>query len=530
MNVSDWFTGAKDRAKESLIYAVGGVSIDENDPFEMKYKKFKTYVDDLKRVCDAFQLYVDAMDTLSNTMVCFGDAMAQLHMNTNATSGLPSPMENVTEIFKTIQKDIDDNIRPAAHDVIKEKCIAPVLYILSQVPSIDSKYQQRRSLLIDHDFYKSRLQRETAGGGDSNSDSKLRLQEKVRALSLVQMEIDVSLEEFEEVKDHMLGPELSALIGSMYFFASSIGTMYSQMFPLLPQSSNNFTQLVTESGISSVPPNALNSKYCIGKQQNSFNKVQYLKGVGKFKNFIVEPTLARPEMAGGACGGYELVPSLHERRLHDMLVTAADGITRNENQPMIYDSGKEAHGAGAVGVSSNPLSSAANMLSDNFMGLFGSGANSGATSGTAYLKQAIRTNSPMPQSGTKSHDNSFSGLPIGCSTDAEVSPEEIITKVGPQKHSPTDNESNNNHGNRLDAFGHEESGSVDGFAVGSEEEFHEHEHESHADADENIEDLPEIRPTPPLAPEEAVLMRVTAVFDFESDTPDDLTFEVSVDR
>lgn len=358
MNPSSWFSGAIDATKRQaqgtanyVNYAVGNsAAVNEKDPFEIKYKEFKSYVSDIEQVNQSFQLYMDAIDALSSAFTCLGDSMAKLHRNSTTENGYPSGMENVTEIFRTIQKDIDENVRASVHEVMTEKCVRPIAHILAQVPEIDKKYQRRKVVLSDHDYFKNKLQIESAttnnsynskkgagqgasadGGDGIGSSTSARLQELVRELALTQMEIEGSLEEFETVRTSMLGPELAALVGSLYYFTTSVGCLYSQMFPLLPQSTSNFATLVAKTGISSLPPTVLNAKSTIGTRQSSYNKVQYLKSSGRYKHYIIEPTLARPDVLGGSTGGYDLLPGLHETRLQEMESRAAYAAVDNEN-------------------------------------------------------------------------------------------------------------------------------------------------------------------------------------------------------
>ena len=50
-----------------------------------------------------------------------------------------------------------NNIFPTVHDNIVERCIKPILHILSMVPNIDDLVKERKSVMLDYDFYKEKL-------------------------------------------------------------------------------------------------------------------------------------------------------------------------------------------------------------------------------------------------------------------------------------------------------------------------------------------------------------------------------------
>lgn len=530
MNPSNWFSGAIDATKRQaqgtanyVNYAVGNQPVNDKDPFEIKYKQFKTYVNDVEQVNQSFQLYMDAIDTLSSAFTCLGESMAKLHRNSTTENGYPSGMENVTEIFRTIQKDIDGNVRSAVHDLMTEKCLRPIAHVLAQVPEIDQKYQRRKVVLSDHDYFKNKLQIESAttnnsyhssaqdqspaaGEGQSQaSTTSARLKELARELALTQMEIEGSLEEFELARNSMLGPELSALVGSLYYFSTSVGCLYSQMFPLLPQSTSNFATLVAKSGVSSLPPTVLNAKSTIGTKQASYNKVQYLKSSGRYKHYIIEPTLARPDVLGGSVGGYDLLPGLYETRLREMEHRAAYAAVDNEN---VEDEGthsprpRSEDGSAAESLPNNSSSASLAAAEGLEPGVIAAGVGAGAGAG---LSPCV---SPVPGGGggdAFAVQDAIMGVGGNSSTDTAPSSSFASLAGSGARSSGIDTRS-------------------------PEPQTQEQEPEPETEPEAESESEPEPVPEPLKEAKEdkqegdKVLMRVIALFDFESDEPGDLNF------
>ena len=64
-------------------------------------------------------------------------------------------------------------LRAAVYDSILEKCIKPIIFILNLVPNIDNKVKERKTILLDFDFYKEKLQ--SMHTQLANNASKMRL-------------------------------------------------------------------------------------------------------------------------------------------------------------------------------------------------------------------------------------------------------------------------------------------------------------------------------------------------------------------
>ena len=72
-----------------------------------------------------------------------------------------------------MDKDISTTLRAAVYDSILEKCIKPIIAILNLVPNIDIKVKERKTILLDFDFYKEKLQ--SMHTQLANNTSKMRL-------------------------------------------------------------------------------------------------------------------------------------------------------------------------------------------------------------------------------------------------------------------------------------------------------------------------------------------------------------------
>ena len=89
----------------------------------------------------------------------------------------------------------------------------------------------------------------------------MKLQEKMKDLADLQIEIDIALEEFVNVKDSMLSPEISAYIATVYYQSFSVTALYSNLFAFMPQASDTLSQLITKCGISAINPSSIQCAY-----------------------------------------------------------------------------------------------------------------------------------------------------------------------------------------------------------------------------------------------------------------------------
>ncbi len=132
-----------------------------------------------------------------------------------------SPFQEVSAEVDKVMTDIHLHLQPAIHDIFKNRCLKPVTFILSLVPSIHEQIQQRKLLLLDFDSYKTKIQKEHAAGRDSSHPNVARkavkLDESAKKLHSLQTTLSKTLDEFEIARPMTLGPELALSLACIHF-------------------------------------------------------------------------------------------------------------------------------------------------------------------------------------------------------------------------------------------------------------------------------------------------------------------------
>lgn len=211
-----------------------------------------------------------------------------------------SPFGDVSVEMDRILTNLHQVVQPAIKETFTNRCLQPVLAILSLVPPIQDRLQQRKALLLDYDAHKAKIQKKMAAAGGSVEPSARRTEkfdETTLRLRTVQAELQANLAEFELARPVTLGPELAAFTGCIHSFASSLSTSSSQLLPCIPQAASSLARIshvVAELGLNP-PRNRYSTKLL--KVPDGFSTPRTsLK--------VLDPVVSRAEAAGGSYGGY----------------------------------------------------------------------------------------------------------------------------------------------------------------------------------------------------------------------------------
>jgi len=158
-----------------------------------------------------------------------------------------SPYFHVSSAFEEILRDIKQIIQPAIRETFLNRCLKPLLSILALVPPINEHIYARKTMLLDFDSFRAKLEKEIAAGRDASHPSSAKnlskLDESSKRLFEVQQTIYALFDEFEAAKGVMLGAEFTSFMACYYHHYSSSTDIVSRLLPLLPQVSSTLSIL-----------------------------------------------------------------------------------------------------------------------------------------------------------------------------------------------------------------------------------------------------------------------------------------------
>lgn len=229
-----WFKVAQRRVKEGLLQAVGAHQGTEDKEFDDRVAKFQQMMRDLHKIQLSTQHWIEAVDAMCTASVKLSEGLAQFH-GSEATS---TTLHDLTRCICAVQTDAQNVFRKSIRNTYIERVIKPIESILSIEPIVKEKLDKRKNLLLDSDFYKSKLQNEVASGKDATHPTvekiARKLMESNKALNAMCEEIVAIFDEVEQNRQFMLGPELSAWVACQHSVATA--APLQQVLPLMPQS------------------------------------------------------------------------------------------------------------------------------------------------------------------------------------------------------------------------------------------------------------------------------------------------------
>lgn len=322
------------RVKETILQSVGVHHAHEDPVLEAKMKDFHRHAEALARVREAMQIWSDAVDALCAAQVILADSLSayldESHDNHGDNSNRQraassdhfysqGPYRDIATALKNIQLNINNNLRPVIHETFYERCLQPTEAILSLVPAINEKYQERKAVLLDFDAYNARIESDTSKGKEANHKTLSKLDKTTKELAACQGTINHALDEFNKAKPHLLGSELAAVVSCMYYFASASSGLMGKLLPFLPQASSTLCIMCEKSQRiqQGHHKSGRHLSHLLSTHSRSANAAQQishdtqkmsdsiLTGSNDLSGLtIAAPIVARSDMLGGQTGGY----------------------------------------------------------------------------------------------------------------------------------------------------------------------------------------------------------------------------------
>jgi len=276
--------------KETILQSVGAHNKTEDQDFDDKCNKFTSFSRDLTKVHLAMQLWLDSIDLMCASCVGIGESLS--NFTSSGDSTCPSPVYRIAKAFESIGSDVNIALRQNMRTIFIDRCLRPIESILAIVPIVNEKIQQRKNLLLDSDFYKSKRRSEIQSGKDPDHPvvAKLttKLNEANKSLEAITSDVVNCIDELVLRRPEMLSPELAATVACMEGFFASTSAQLSQLLPLIPQSAS--TTCLLAASLESHKP--LKSSETLEELLASKEKVE------------VAPVFYRTGACGGTSGGY----------------------------------------------------------------------------------------------------------------------------------------------------------------------------------------------------------------------------------
>ncbi len=274
-------------------------------------------------------LWIEAFDTFGAATLMLSESFKGFFAfkpsadfdNEHPTS---SPYLPVATTFSEIARKLNRTILPSVRQLFEIRCLQPLAAILALIGPIDTLLQERKSILLDFDSYRAKIEKEHAAGRDSRHPlvikKALKLDEVAKHLHSVNTTICASFEEFEKARSVTLGPEFSAFMACFFHFSSYSTELSGKVVPHLPQIASSlyvlesfigqsFADLYTLEGKSTLPAEAATTT-------TPHNK--FVKSSASTESPSV--VLERTEFAGGSYGGYSSHSTVLPARYKDEVI------------------------------------------------------------------------------------------------------------------------------------------------------------------------------------------------------------------
>ncbi|RYH32309.1 hypothetical protein EON65_00825 [archaeon] len=267
------------------------------------FRAFQMHAADLQRMRQLMELWMESFDAFctSSQLLSEGWKSFYVHSPYPMHANNSSPFADVAEEMDRVFSSFHHVIQPAVKETFSERCMQPLLGILALVPQINEKLQQRKTLLLDYDAYKAKMQKKV--GRDSvvleSSRKTEKFDESTLKLRAVQEEICSNFAEFEAARPVTLGPELAAFVGCLHSVSSTLSSSTAMILPSIPQASSSIHKI-----------SALSAEHSVNYMKKMPGVTsRLLKAPDGFHSpragqVRTEPVTSRSEFAGGGFGGY----------------------------------------------------------------------------------------------------------------------------------------------------------------------------------------------------------------------------------
>ena len=280
------------------------------------------------------ELWIEAFDTFGAATLMLSESFKGFfafkpsadYENENPTS---SPYLPVATSFAEIARKLNRTILPSVRQLFEVRCLQPIAAILAMIGPIDALLQERKSVLLDFDSYRAKIEKEHAAGRDSRHPlvikKALKLDEVAKQLHSVNTTICASFEEFEKARSVTLGPEFSAFMACFFHFSSYSTELSGKVVPHLPQIASSLYVLESFIGQSFSDLYTLEGK-AIAPPAPAPSSNKFVKSSASTESPSV--VLERTEFAGGGYGGYAshstVLPACYkDEAIEQMLVDAS---------------------------------------------------------------------------------------------------------------------------------------------------------------------------------------------------------------
>jgi hypothetical protein len=262
----------------------------------------------LQKIKDSMDLWVEAFDTFGAATLMMSEAFKGFFaFKPSVDSDMPqptaSPFLDVSLHFVEVAKKLNRVILPSVRQLFELRCLQPTASILALVGPIDALLQERKTVLLDFDSYRARIEKEHAAGRDSRHPlvvkKAAKLDEVAKQLHSLNTTIRASFAEFEKARLITMGPEFTACIACFFHFASYSTELSGKIVPGLPQIASSL--YILESFIGQSFADLQNLTVSIPVIPSS--------APGETEESEDEPApagvvLSRSEYGGGGYGGY----------------------------------------------------------------------------------------------------------------------------------------------------------------------------------------------------------------------------------
>lgn len=274
------------------------------------YRNFTEYANQLQKVKDAMDLWIEAFDTFGAATLMLSEAFKGFFafkpmIDDDAGPPLSSPYLPVAEGFSDVAKKLNRTILPSVRQLFEIRCLQPIAAILAMVGPIDVLLSERKTVMLDFDSYRAKIEKEHAAGRDSRHPlvikKALKLDEVAKQLHSLNTTIHASFVEFEKARSVTMGPEFTSFMACFFHFTSYSAELSGKVLPDIPQIASSLYILESFIGQSFNTPAFPNSDEENSAPVDGFASED---SAATAKRAQVEVVTERSEYAGGEYGGY----------------------------------------------------------------------------------------------------------------------------------------------------------------------------------------------------------------------------------
>jgi hypothetical protein len=228
------------RVKEGLRQAVGISQAIEDDFFDEQIRAWEARVTDIRKLKENIELFVDAIALSSMATLTLSDSLSKLTVSLSTAS---DGARESASLFAAVNSDVNNTIHSSLRTVIINRCLKPLMIILTNVSLTYEKINKRKSILLDFNAYSNKVHRESKANNPHLNRTTHKLEDVSKELANLQADILNSVAEMDETMHDTLLTEIANLSASFYYYHHSSAVLMGQMLPaLLPQQATEQTQ------------------------------------------------------------------------------------------------------------------------------------------------------------------------------------------------------------------------------------------------------------------------------------------------